>query len=224
MSVAHFLTALAVWIVALPFLDQLPYGEILESALFTLVLLLAVMAVGGQRRTLVIAAILVMPAMLATWVHQFRPDLSPGEFRFTTAIVFTAFVASHLLRFMLRAPKVTEEVLYAAVATFLLLGVLWGLAYMLAGILSPNAFAFTVGEHRRMTGVEAMYFSFGTLTSNYGDIIPLSNVARMLAMTESTIGMFYVVVLIARLVALYAAPTASEPTGAEPPTPTDGQA
>ncbi len=210
LSVAHFLAAIAVWIVALPFLDQLANGEILESALFTLVLLQAVRAVGGHRRTLIIASILVTPAMFSTWLHRFYPDLLPGEFRLTTAIVFTAFVAMHMLRFILRAPKVNEEVLCAAIATFLLLGVLWAFGYMLAGILSPKAFAFTVGESRRMSGVEAVFFSFGTLTSNYGDVIPLSNAARMLAMTESTVGMFYVVVLIARLVSMYSSPEASE--------------
>ena len=66
LSVAHFLAAIAVWIVALPFLDQLANGEILESALFTLVLLQAVRAVGGHRRTLISASILVTPAMFST--------------------------------------------------------------------------------------------------------------------------------------------------------------
>jgi uncharacterized membrane protein len=60
-----------------------------------------------------------------------------------------------------------------------------------------------------MIGFEALYFSFGALTNYYGDIIPVSNAARMLALTEGIIGMFYVAVLIARLVSLYASrPTA----------------
>ena len=37
----------------------------------------------------------------------------------------------------------------------------------------------------------------------YGDIIPVSEVARMLAVVEAMFGMFYVTLLIARLVSLY---------------------
>ncbi len=214
LSVAHFLAALAVWIVTAPFLSQWPYAEMLEAVLLTVVLLSAVMAVGGRRRTLIMAAVLVSPAVIATWVHHFRPDVTPGVFRMAAAAVFIAFVAVHLLRFILRAPWVNSEVLSAAVATYLLLGLLWGFAYELTAVLDPKSFVFTLGEHRSMIGFEALYFSFGTLTNYYGDIIPVSNTARMLAMTEATIGMFYVAVLIARLVALYASrptPDTSKP-------------
>jgi hypothetical protein len=44
----------------------------------------------------------------------------------------------------------------------------------------------------------------------YGDIIPLSGVARMLAMVEAVFGMFYVTLLIARLVSLYSSKSALE--------------
>ena len=210
LSVAHFLVALAVWIVAAPFLNQLPYSEMLESVLLTVVLLAAVMAVGGRRRTLIWAVILVTPAVIATWVHHFRPDVTPEVFRMAVALVFIAFVAGHLVRFILRAPWVDSEVLCAAVATYLLLGLLWGFAYELTAIGNPDAFVFTIGQHRTMIGFEALYFSFGALTNYYGDIIPVSNVARMLALTEGIIGMFYVAVLIARLVSLYASRPTTE--------------
>ena len=55
-----------------------------------------------------------------------------------------------------------------------------------------------------MTGFTGLYFSFITLsTVGYGDIIPASGLARMLAMVEAVFGMFYVALLVARLVSLY---------------------
>ena len=204
LSLAHFLMALTLLIVVIPFVDQLPYGKLFEAALLTVVLLSAVAAVGGRRRTLITAALLAAPAVIAIWVHHLSPAWALTEIKLATAIVFCAFVAWHLLSFILRAPQVNAEVLCGAIATYLLLGLLWGFAYALVAALTPTSFVFTVGEHRTMAGFEALYFSFGSLTNYYGDIIPVSNAARMLAMVESTVGMFYVALLIARLVSVYA--------------------
>ena len=55
-----------------------------------------------------------------------------------------------------------------------------------------------------MKGFTALYFSFATLcTVGYGDILPVSGVARMLAILEAGVGVFYVAILISRLVALH---------------------
>ena len=122
-----------------------------------------------------------------------------------TAIVFAAFVIVHLLWFILRAPRVNNEVLCAGIAAYLMMGLFWAFVYTLAARLVPGSFVFAgaSGPDRSMAGFEALYFSFGTLTTiNYGEIIPVSNVARMRTMAEATISMFYVTVLIARLVSL----------------------
>jgi hypothetical protein len=44
----------------------------------------------------------------------------------------------------------------------------------------------------------------------YGDILPVSRVARMLAITEATTGVLYMSVLIARLVGMYSTVTPIE--------------
>ena len=67
-----------------------------------------------------------------------------------------------------------------------------------------------------MNDFNALYFSFTTLsTIGYGDIIPVSGVARMLAMVEAVFGMFYVTLLIARLVSLYSSKSPLEPVNSE---------
>jgi hypothetical protein len=61
-----------------------------------------------------------------------------------------------------------------------------------------------------MEGFNAFYFSFITLsTVGFGDITPVSKVARTLAAMEAITGLFYVAVLISRLVALYSTPNST---------------
>jgi hypothetical protein len=90
-----------------------------------------------------------------------------------------------------------------------MLGLLWTVAYWLVAQVTPNAFAFNTntGTKETMVGFNAFYFSFITLsTVGYGDIAPVSRIARWLAATEAMTGLLYVTVLIARLVSLYSTP------------------
>ena len=51
---------------------------------------------------------------------------------------------------------------------------------------------------------QLMYFSIITLsTVGYGDILPVSDTARMLAMVEAVVGQFFVAVVVAMFVSLY---------------------
>lgn len=222
LSVTHFLVALVLWLVCAPFVDQLMYGDLLDAGLLTLVFSLAVLAVGGRHRTLVVAVVLVTPALVTVWIDHVRPDAIPKEFTLVTAITFEAFVIAHLLRFILRAPRVDNEVLCAGIATYLMMGLLWMFAYALLARLDPGAFVFAgqADPHRRMTGVEALLLSFGKLANiDFGDVSLASKPARMLAIAQAMTGMFYVAVLIARLVALYSDDQPPESTGAANPPP-----
>jgi hypothetical protein len=157
---------------------------------------------------------LVAPAVVSNWLWHIRPDLVRRELSLVAAVAFHGFVIALLLCFILTAPRVNSEVLCAAISTYLLMGVCWALTYTLDRLV-PQAFRFTLepGANRPLEGFESVYFSFSTLTTvGYRDIVPVAGVARMLTMMESTLGTFYVAVLVARLVAVYATSAAS-PSG-----------
>lgn len=222
LSVAHFLIALVLMLVTFPFVDQLASGKLIAAALLTLVLGAAVTAVGGSRRTLIMAALLVTPAVIGTWLDHFRPGLIPKEMTLIAAMLFVAFIVVHLLGFILRSTNVDAEVLYAAIATYLMMVILWMFAYTLVARLVPGSFSFTLesDKHRSMEGFEALYFSFGAATTvDYGDIIPVSNAARMLAMMQATSSMFFVTILIARLVGIYSSQGPVPPAPRQNPLP-----
>jgi hypothetical protein len=219
-SVAHFLVALVVLLLTVPLVDEIVAGELVESVLITVVLLSAVVAVGGRRRSLVTGLLLVAPAVVAKWAAHVWPGTVPPEFTQAAAIVFLAFVTLRLFYFILTAPRVDSEVICAAVAVYLILGLIWGFAYSMVAGLNPKAFAFTVAAdpNPAMIRFQSLYFSFVTLTTvGYGDIVPVSKAARVLAMTEAIAGMFFGTILIARLVTLYSSDQQPGPAGESPP-------
>jgi voltage-gated potassium channel len=205
-SAVQLLIAIVLWMLATPFIDALRYGDLIGALLLTLVLFSAVLMVGATRRKLVLSIVLVLPAFVGKWINHFKPDAMPVEVFQATAVLFVAFVVANLFRFILTAPRVNREVLCAAVSNYLMLGIIWAFAYLLLAELVPDAFAFTAGpaSERLMDGFNALYFSFVTLsTVGFGDILPVSRFARMLAIVEAATGIIYMTVVIARLVALY---------------------
>jgi hypothetical protein len=207
-TTVELLIALVLLFFFFPFVEEVKDGDVIVSILLSVVLLSAVLAVADRKRVFFVALVLAIPAIAGRWINHFRPDLVPAPVFLTAGLVLIAFVVANLLRFVLRAPSVTVEVLCASISAYLMLGLLWTVAYWLVDQLTPGAFAFdTHIERQSIRGFNAFYFSFVTLsTVGYGDITPVSKVARMLAAMEAMTGLLYVAVLIARLVSLYSTP------------------
>jgi hypothetical protein len=211
--VATFLAALIVSFASAPFDELFQDGDLIEAARLTVILVPALWAVGGGRRQAAWGLVLAVPALAGKWLNHFHPNLVPAVAYLAPALLFILLVILHLLRFILRARRIDSEVLCAGMATYLLLGLVWAFAYILVARLDPGAFAFTAGPaaSQTMKGLTALYYSFITLsTVGYGDILPVSDLARMLAMMEAITGTLYVATLIARLVSLYSSAAPSD--------------
>ncbi len=212
-STVQLLIALALFFIWAPFVEEIEGGELIVSGLFSLVLLAGVVAVADRKRVLVIALVLAIPAIAGRWINHFRPDLVPPAVFLVAGLILIAFVVWHLLRFVLRAPSVNTEVLCASISAYLMLGLMWTIAYWLVDQLTPGgAFSFnTNAGTRSINGFNGFYFSFITLsTVGFGDITPVSRMARWLAAMEAMTGLLYVAVLIARLVSLYSTPKSND--------------
>jgi voltage-gated potassium channel len=212
-STVQLLIALALLFFSFPLVEEVKGGDIIISILLSLVLLSAVVAVSDRKGVFLIALLLAIPAIAGRWINHFRPDLVPPPVFLVAGLALIAFVVANLLRFVLRAPSVNTEVLCASISAYLMLGLLWTVAYWLVAQVNPNAFAFNTatGTKQTMAGFDAFYFSFITLsTVGYGDITPVSRIARWLAATEAMTGLLYMTVLIARLVSLYSSPKSDD--------------
>lgn len=202
----QLLGSLVVLFVAYPFFCDQPWGEIAISGFVTVMLLSALLAVGGRRRILILGLLLLLPALATRWLPHFTTLAHDSPVPLLCICIFVAFVVTRLLGFVLRAPTVDAEILASGVSIYLLAGLFWAFCYLLLADLQPGAFGFpgATGATAALTQPDAIYFSFSALTTaGYGDILPVSRQARMLANLESICGVLYPAILIARLVGLY---------------------
>ena len=174
----------------------------------TVVFISSIYAVSQKKHHLIIAALLVFPLLLSTWIRYFveSPALSIiGTF---SGILFFGFMVITILSFVLQQTKVTLNVIYAAVVVYLSLAMMWAMIFILIEILQPGS--ITAGQTGEGT-FHFFYFSFVTITTlGYGDITPTSEIARSLALLEAVIGQIYLVVLVARLMGIHIAQSMKE--------------
>ena len=102
----------------------------------------------------------------------------------------------------------TAHRIQGAVAGYLLLSVIFAIAYSLVETIQPGSFQMSycsrISACGRVMNRAFYYFSVVTLTTTgYGDITAVNPFARTLVMMEALIGQLYTAILIARLVSLH---------------------
>lgn len=195
------LVALVILIVVYPLIQ----GMLVLNAMLTAVLFTALYAVSERRRQRVVALLLGIPYFIALWLYQLGTDhVAVAVLGPALGALFLGYVTQVLLRHVMRAGRVDAEMIYGAIAGYLLLGLIWAMLYAVIETLQPGSFSLTATNEGSRPWDDLLYYSFVTLTTlGYGDVLPLSPRVRSLAILEAVTGVFYVAVLVARLVSLH---------------------
>ena len=182
-----------------PFLDGSTTGRSVLGILQVLVVLSAVRAVRLSPAGTQIAVGLGVPTMvMALW-----EAVSPGTDWVVLVsaglhIPFYAFVSYAMIRYLFADDEVTTDELYATGAAFTV--VAWGFAYLYAGVqaLWPGSF----GPHA-VSWFDLLFLSFTTLTNTgLADFAPVLPHARSAVMLEQIAGVFYLGLVVARIVGM----------------------
>jgi hypothetical protein len=180
-----------------------------NAALFVSVLLQATTLVGavwiagahrrGVRVAAYIAAFAAM-ASLVLWVV--RGDIPTGPIAVVNGLLVSVapiVIAAGLVRELRRERVVDVQTLSGVLAIYLLVGMLFSFVYAVIGAVDSDAlFAQTTSP----TAADELYFSFVTLcTVGFGDLTPIGDVARTVAICEMLIGQIYLVTVVSLIVA-----------------------
>jgi voltage-gated potassium channel len=176
------------------------------SLFFVAELLLAVYSVSEGTRSLKIATWLVAPAVVGELAFFFLETKETHWFAVLSVGAFLGYVVSVVYKqSVFSKGRMTTDRVAGAISVYLLLGLLWALAYGVISAADPEAFKGLQSFSMEESGVQQdfVYFSFVTLTTlGYGDMSPVSGFAKSLAWLEAVFGQLYLAVTIARLVSL----------------------
>ena len=115
-------------------------------------------------------------------------------------VVYT-YAALSMLAYMLADEKVTTDELFAIPAVFTLLA--WAFAYLFVVVQAVDPGGFNTGGQGTRTWMELLFLSFTTLSSTgLSDVTPISGHARSVVMLEQVAGVFYIAMVVTRLVSL----------------------
>ncbi len=175
--------------------------EVFYNIAYSFIFLASVFSLEKRNRTLTAGAVL---AFVLVWISQIfkLPQLFSISGLFT--IIFFTLVISKLVAQIARSQQVDAAVIFEAINGYLLIGLTFSLFVGMVVRFDPHAFA--INNQTGDLGPNIIYYTFVTMTTlGYGDIVPVSQSAKSLAMLISISGQMYVAILIALLVGKYSA-------------------
>ena len=173
-------------------------GHLITTLLAALIPLTSFYALTADRNRAIIILFIAAPFVILDGMSMFFTNhyLMLASISFGTILYF--YIVILLVINLLSYRVVTADLIYCAISTYFLIGVMWaGIYFVLEGI-SPGSFS-GISETS-----DLLYFSFVTLTTvGFGDITPQSLLGQRLAVFEAAMGGIYLAVIIAMIVGRY---------------------
>ncbi len=155
------------------------------------------------------------------WVLAFCEHVAPFNtihfqiLAYAVTLFFFVIACCIILQDVLSG-SVTANKICGAICVYVLIGFCFAMLHMIVALSDAESYRSPLNTARPMQTLPPsfyleryplfVYFSFCTLsTVGYGDILPVSRIARAMSCLEATFGQLYLAVLVARLVGLHTA-------------------
>jgi hypothetical protein len=172
------------------------------TMMFALVPAFGMLTLGRIRSGSIAFAILLVGVLLRGEVEgQSEIQLLVG---WTGLLVLVLYMLNIwiLAQIIFRSSALVDDRVYGGVAVYLLLGIVFAVLHHRIGAASPDAYRNVAQtQATALNWADFLYYSFSSMTTaGFGDIVPVSAVARSATSLEAVVGVLYPAVLIARLV------------------------
>ncbi len=211
-GLAFLFLSLLILLVTYPLFEDREAAAIVLDVVLSVVLVSSTYVVSHQRKVLWVALALGLPTLVSWWAVRIVGSPNVDIVGLSLSIAFFLLVIAVILRAMLSRSDVSVDVIFGAMSVYLLIGLTWTFIYAIVEISNPGSFNFgslgseVIGSTRHGELRFFSYFSLVTLsTLGYGDITPVTAIARSLSSLEAVVGQLYIAVLVARLVGMHIA-------------------
>ena len=195
----YIILAIMLGLLVTPFIEHAgKVGHFFTILIFALIPLTSFYALTEDRRRAMIILFLAAPFIILDVINLSLANryLMVAAYGFGT--ILYVYIIVLLVYNLLSYRVVTANLIYCAISTYLLIGIMWTGIYVIVEGVSPGSFS-GVSEMS-----DLVYFSFVTLTTvGYGDITPQIILAKRLTVLEAAMGGIYMAVIIAMIVGRY---------------------
>jgi len=180
--------------------------SLLKDLLLTAIFFSGIFSLDFSNKSLKILLPLGTITAATTWIGYFVRNDFVYLFDFITTFLFLVAIVVLMIRHIARSREVNRTIILSSINGYLLLGVLSAVLLAISDVV--HQYIFTSGNHAIIfPGQNApqfndyLYFSFVTLTTlGYGDVTPVSHLARSMTVLIAVTGQLYMTILIAMLV------------------------
>jgi hypothetical protein len=159
--------------------------------------------ISSKKKHAIVGVFLATVAIASLWIQYVHPNKTIAVIGTFATILFTAVVIAVILDFILKSEKVSREIIYAAILLYLLAALMWAHLYAFLELVDPASFNIDISQ-ANVNHMEFRYYSFVTITTlGYGDILPVTEVAKAFSVLEAVVGQLYLVVAVAWLVGMH---------------------
>ncbi len=188
-------------VVLYPFMEETYAGRAAFALFGLLVLALVVLTLRVTPFLTWVALLVAAPSAVLLVVSAVTGDPELFVWSAVFEMLLYLYAALSMLAYMLDDDRVTTDELFAIPAVFTLLA--WAFAYLFVVVQALDPGGFTPDGQGTRTWMELLFLSFTTLSSTgLSDITPISGHARSVVMIEQVAGVFYIAMVVTRLVAL----------------------
>jgi hypothetical protein len=203
------LVALLLYVLFHPLVLGGTLARIAGGVIVVVILVVGTMAASRSRQLRFIGGLLAATTFCLQLAWLVSGDRPVEAAMMAAFAIFCFYTAGVILRHVLSFGPLYADRVHAALSVYILLGFAWAGAYSMIEILSPGAFSIpraagAAPDDGAPLLADMMHLSIATLTSTgFGDITPVAPFARSFSQLEQLTGVFYIAVLISRLVGLY---------------------
>jgi len=186
---------------------------LMKDIIFTAIILSGTYSLDFSKKTRNILFISGIVTIFLTWIDYFFAKDILRLVSFLSFFSFNLFITVFMVRHIARSQQVTLTIIINSINGYLQIGILGALLLAIAEIAQKFFFHINAGAINFVGDAAAgfhdyLYFSFVTLTTlGYGDITPVSALAKSLTIVIAITGQLYLTILIAMLVGKYLSKT-----------------